>query len=190
MGSVITKQKSILPNNDNPRKYCNVYERDVYNQLASESLVNPSIMRIAENVAEFFSEIPMSEGVKLIDLILCDAIAEWNTRYAEEGHTKAYKAFCISVFKALPIALTYRVVGRKGIKPNANGTWDAAEMGLVKWLEVNKIDAVHVERVVSNSKMSSHEVSLLLCRQIFNRADMEFFGLEHVCKQEKDANAL
>lgn len=190
MGSVIIKQKSILPNNDNPRKYSIAYDRDVYIQIASESLVNPSIMRIAENVAEFFSEIPTSEGVKLIDLILFDAIAEWNTRCAEEGHAKAYKAFCISVFKALPIALTYRIVGRKGIKPNVNGTWDAAEMGMVKWLENNKIESVQVERVVCKSRMSSHEISLLLCRQIFNRTDMEFFGLEHICKQEKDANAL
>lgn len=191
--TLMTEQKAVKRKNPTPTSYlCNkdeknryqcVIDADIYRELEDMTLLHPSILPIAQNIADFFSELIHEDGAPLVDLILAHALTEWSTRYQSEGCNTAFRAYCTSIFKVLPKAFEFRVTGLRGVKPFPHVTWDATKMGLVEWMSIHKVTHLKVERVVNSSALSARELAFLLVGHIFERPELKIWGVTDVYEQ-------
>ncbi|MDC8832851.1 hypothetical protein [Alteromonas gilva] len=147
--------------------------------LTELSAHHSGIERVIANLCQYFTPALPSGNTTLMDLIVHEALLEFEDKIKSESLDIAYQAFCKAVLKSLPRVMEYRVfIESSSRRVNDNEEyWDCTREGLHTWLEANCVTKLLVEQVPFLTSLNNNDIAMMLAPKIFNRQDMLYLGL-------------
>lgn len=152
-----------------------VIDKRLLADIESQSIHHVGIINITVRFANYVStHIPYGNST-FLEVTLSQAIADWHASFVNGQTQMAYRAFCTSIFKALPHVLKFDVVGKALAKPHYATSWDCTSSSITEWMSSMRVDPnqIFVTSTEDFAAIDSRDSAFLLCSMVFTKQDLK-----------------
>lgn len=169
------KTKVVIPKQIGRKDLVNMFDKRLINDIESQSIHHVGIINVTVRFANFVSNFIPQGNSTFLEMTLSQAIADWHAAFVNGQVQVAYRAFCTSIFKALPYVMKFDVVGKAIAKPHFPHTWDCTATGIIEWIQEMRIDPrqVFVTPTEDFSGIDPRDSAFLLCSMVFTKQDLK-----------------
>jgi len=173
-------------NNEKPRSKPNkrhslisMIDRRLFLDIEKQSEHHPGLFVIASRLADYVGTYIKDGQSTFLDMTLSQALAEWHAQLIDGHISDAYAAYCLIIFKRLPILMGLTVTAKTLSKPHLNHTWDCTTSTCQEWLQLYRLNAETIS-IQMNSTMEQNDprdMAFLLCSKVFAFKDLSTLGV-------------
>ncbi|WP_445766822.1 hypothetical protein [Rheinheimera sp.] len=157
----------------------NMIDQRLFNDIEQQSVHHMGILSVALRLASFVGlYIPYGQTTYL-EIVLSQSISDWHAELRSGDIQTAFSAYCISIFKQLPLVLGYTVTAKTVQKPHYSHTWDCTTQTILDWINNSKLDHMTVNVIPHTEpfQVDVRDAAFLLCSKVLTRQELKYIGV-------------
>ncbi|MAA93715.1 MAG: hypothetical protein CML22_07385 [Rheinheimera sp.] len=173
------KRVTTAPSVIGKKEFSLMIDKRLHNEIEQQSVHHNGVINLALRLACFVGlYLPHGKSTYL-EVVLSQAISDWHAEMLSGNIQSAFSAYCLTIFKHLPLVLNYTVTGKTTIKPHYSHTWDCTRQTIYEWMHLAKLNQYDIEVIehTTNSRVDPRDAAFLLCSKVFIRQELANIGI-------------
>lgn len=173
------KRVTVAPSVIGKKEFALMIDKRLHNEIEQQSVHHIGIINLALRLACFVGlYLPYGRSTYL-EVVLSQAISDWHAEMLSGNIQTAFSAYCLTIFKQLPLVLNYTVTGKTTLKPHYSHTWDCTKQTIYEWMHYAKLNHQEIDVIphTTSSNIDPRDAAFLLCSKVFIRQELANIGI-------------